>query len=89
MVGRAMAKDLSAKHIVTSTDIDSRALDLLDGIPNLGRALLDVTDHVALARVIEDSDIVLSAVPGFLGMQTMTQVIKNRKDLVDIRNNFV
>ncbi len=84
MVGRAMAKDLSAKHIVTSTDIDSRALDLLDGIPNLGRALLDVTDHGALARVIEDSDIVLSAVPGFLGMQTMTQVIKNRKDLVDI-----
>ncbi len=84
MVGRAMAVDLSEKHHVTSVDIDKNALDLLSGRSNIQTDILDVGDHAALSKAINDKDIVISAVPGFLGLQTMIQVIKLKKNLVDI-----
>jgi lysine 6-dehydrogenase len=84
MVGRAMAVDLSKKHLVTSVDIDKNALDLLSDKRNIQTHNLDVTDKEALAAVIRNFDIVISAVPGFLGLQTMICVIREKKDLVDI-----
>ena len=84
MVGRAMARDLAVRHLVTSADADAGALDKLPDMSNLSKMVLDVTDHDALAEAIRDNDIVLSAVPGFLGLQTMIQVIKQGRDLVDI-----
>jgi lysine 6-dehydrogenase len=84
MVGRAMATDLSKRYQVTSTDIDKNALDLLKGKQNIKTAILDVTDSTALAAAINDHDIVISAVPGYLGRQTMMRVIRQKKDLVDI-----
>jgi saccharopine dehydrogenase-like NADP-dependent oxidoreductase len=84
MVGRAMAWELSKNHRVTSADIDTRALDLLPAGSGIEKVHLDVTDHEALATAIKGADIVISAVPGFLGLQTMEQVIRRKKDLVDI-----
>jgi lysine 6-dehydrogenase len=84
MVGRAMAVDLSKKHFVKSVDLNRNALDLLKERPDIQTGLLDVRDRVALASAIEDFDIVISAVPGFLGMETMVNVIMQKKDLVDI-----
>jgi saccharopine dehydrogenase-like NADP-dependent oxidoreductase len=84
MVGRAMARELSKNHQVTAIDVDPESLDQLDDFPGLRRSLLDVTDPEALSGAITDSDIVVSAVPGFLGLQTMTEVIRRKKDLVDI-----
>lgn len=84
MVGRAMAVELSKKHRVSAADIDTRALDMLPLSTGIQKIHLDVTDHDALASAISGSDIVVSAVPGFLGLQTMEQVIRQRKDLVDI-----
>ena len=84
MVGRAMAIELSKQHKVCSADFDSNALNLLSGKPNIQKIILDVTDNEALAAAINDFDIVISAVPGFLGMQTMMEVINRGKDLVDI-----
>jgi len=84
MVGRAMAIDMSKKHYVKSVDLNRNALDLLKERPNIQTGILDVTDRVALASAIKDFDIVISAVPGFLGMQTMIDVVRQKKDLVDI-----
>ena len=84
MVGRAMAVELSKKHRVTSADIDAKALGMLPESTGIQKIDLDVTDHDALASAISGSDIVISAVPGFLGLQTMEQVIRQKKDLVDI-----
>jgi lysine 6-dehydrogenase len=84
MVGRAMAMDLSRKHQVTSVDVDKNALLALSHKPNIQTLILDVTDQTALAGAIHDFDLVVSAVPGFLGLQTMLQVIRQKKDLVDI-----
>lgn len=84
MVGKAMASDLAKKHEVTSADIDAGALQPLAGRPNIHTAVLDVTDEAALSSAVSGFDLVISAVPGFLGMQTMEKVIKQKKDLVDI-----
>lgn len=84
MVGRAMAVELSKKHRVSAADIDAKALGMLPDSTGIQKIHLDVTDHDALASAISGSDIVVSAVPGFLGLQTMEQVIRQRKDLVDI-----
>jgi len=84
MVGRAMAVELSKKYKVTSYDIDRDALDFLEGKSNIVTGLLDVKDGSSLAAAVKDADLVISAVPGFLGMQTMARIIDLSKDLIDI-----
>ena len=84
MVGKAMAIDLSKKHYVKSVDLDSESLKFLSDKYKIETEILDVTNEKALADVIKDFDIVVSAVPGFLGLQTLKTVIKNKKDVVDI-----
>lgn len=84
MVGKAMAIDLSKKYNVKSVDIDKDSLEFLSGNYNIDTEVMDVTNEVILSKAIADFDLVISAVPGFLGLQTIKNVIKNNKDLVDI-----
>ena len=84
MVGKAMAIDLSTKYKVKSVDIDKDSLDFLSNNYEIETEVLDVTNKKALSDAIRYFDLVISAVPGFLGLQTMKNVIRNKKDLVDI-----
>jgi lysine 6-dehydrogenase len=84
MVGKAMAIDLSKKYKVKSVDIDKDSLYFLSSNYEIETEVLDVTNEAILSKAIADFDLVISAVPGFLGLQTMKSVIKNKKDLVDI-----
>lgn len=84
MVGKAMAIDLAKKHYVKSVDIDSESLKFLSEKYKIDTEILDVTNEKMLVNAIKDFDIVVSAVPGFLGLQTLKTVIKNKKDIVDI-----
>jgi lysine 6-dehydrogenase len=84
MVGKAMAIDLSKKYKVKSVDVDKESLDFLSNNYPIETEIIDVTNEASLSKVISDFDLVVSAVPGFLGLQTMKTVIKSKKDLVDI-----
>jgi lysine 6-dehydrogenase len=84
MVGKTMAIDLVKKYDVTSADIDENALSFLSGKYNIKTQILNVKDKDKLASVISDFDLVISAVPGFLGFETMKSIILNKKDLIDI-----
>lgn len=84
MIGRTMAIDLAKKHSVTSADIEKEALALLPEKDNITKIILDVTDYTLLKKLLKDTDLVISAVPGFLGMQTMKHVIEQKKNLIDI-----
>lgn len=84
MVGKAMAIDLSKKHKVKSVDIDQDALNFLSSNYAIETEYLDVTDEKKLSAVMYNFDLVISAVPGFLGYQTMKNIIRNKKNLVDI-----
>ncbi|MFP4025726.1 MAG: saccharopine dehydrogenase family protein [Thiohalospira sp.] len=84
MVGKAMAIDLSKKYKVKSIDIDSDALKFLSSHYPIETEQLDVDHEKKLSDAIKDFDLVISAVPGFLGYQIMKNVILNKKNLVDI-----
>ena len=83
LVGKAMAIDLSEKFDVLATDINEEALASLKK-RGIKVQQLDFGDAAALTSMIRPFDIVVGAVPGFMGLQTVRTVIEAGKDMVDI-----
>lgn len=83
LVGKAMAIDLAKDHDVTSADISQEALDAMKthGIKKLK---VDLSDTEGLRSLVEPFDLVIGAVPGFLGFRTARTVIEAKKNMVDI-----
>jgi lysine 6-dehydrogenase len=84
MVGRAMAIDLSARHHVTSADINKDALGRLEKENRLQTICMDVSDKAVLQKTMAGYDLVVSAVPGFLGFRTVLAAIECGKNVLDI-----
>ena len=84
MVGRAIALDLAKSHQVTATDIDEVALRELGGTGEVETLSLDVTEEDRLASAIAGHDLVISAVPGFLGFETLRTIVDGGRNVVDI-----
>lgn len=81
LVGGVMAKDLAKNHTVTSVDISQNNLDRLSGINTI---CTDIANTENLQKIITDCDLVVGAVPGFMGYQMMKNVIESGKNIVDI-----
>ena len=81
LVGGVMAKDLAKNHTVTSIDISQKNLDKLNGINTI---CADVANTQTLQHLIKDCDLVVGAVPGFMGYKMMKDVIEAGKNIVDI-----
>lgn len=83
LVGAVMAIDLKDSFEVTSVDISEESLSKLSfqGI-NIIKADLSNPDEIK--RVIADADIVVGAVPGFMGYKMLQAVLEAGKDIVDI-----
>ena len=85
MVGSAMAIDLAKNHQVTSADLNLRSLEKIKtNQPNISALQIDVTQTDKLHEIIQPFDLVICAVPGFLGYQTLKTIIEAKKDVVDI-----
>ena len=84
MVGRAMAIDLSKHNDVLSIDRDTKALNLLSGLTNLETKQADLSKATVIQNSISEADIVVGAVPGFMGFETLKTVLKAKKNIVDI-----
>lgn len=85
MVGSTIAIDLSKKHQITLTDFNQDALKKAQGKCNsLSTQLLDVTDKKVLQYTIKKFDLVVCAVPGFLGFETLKAIIEAEMNVVDI-----
>ena len=84
MVGRAMAIDLSKHNDVLSIDRDTKALNLLSGLTNLETKQADLSKSDVIQNSISEADIVVGAVPGFMGFETLKTVLKAKKNIVDI-----
>ncbi|RLE32223.1 MAG: saccharopine dehydrogenase [Acidobacteria bacterium] len=84
MVGRAIAIDLAKKYNVVSADICEESLKKLEKIENIETTLSDLSNKKNINNLIKDADIVVSAVPGFMGFETLKTIIKSGKDVVDI-----
>jgi saccharopine dehydrogenase-like NADP-dependent oxidoreductase len=85
MVGSAMAIDLAKQHQVTLTDLSPVVLaGVRKKQSDLKTRPLDVTDKNELQRVIRQHDLVISAVPGFLGFETLKSIIEAGRNVIDI-----
>src|SRR5687767_2493593 len=83
LVGKAIALDLAKAFDVTSIDINDEALQGLQKHGVTTRKA-DITDSKQLAGLVEPFDLVVGAVPGFLGLQTARTIIEAGKNMVDI-----
>jgi saccharopine dehydrogenase-like NADP-dependent oxidoreductase len=82
-VGAAMAKDLAPDFRVTVADVNQGALDRILGA-GLGARKADLSSPDGVKAAVADADLVVGAVPGFMGFGTMRSVLEAGKDIVDI-----
>jgi saccharopine dehydrogenase-like NADP-dependent oxidoreductase len=86
LVGGAIARDLALEpgYKVLAVDSNQAALDRLRKDSEVSVKQADLQDSLILRTVIGDADLVVSAVPGFMGFDALRQVIDAGKDVVDI-----
>ena len=83
LVGKAIALDLGKNFDVTSVDINEEALKALEE-QGIRTHKGDLNSHEQLRAFVQPFDLVIGAVPGFMGFQTVRSVIEAGKNMVDI-----
>jgi len=86
LVGGPMALDLAEdKDInVSVADVSEKTLAKFKSHPGIQTVQQDLSDREALKTLVSGFDMVISAVPGFLGYKTLETIIKAGKNVVDI-----
>jgi lysine 6-dehydrogenase len=86
LVGSPMAMDIAGdkKFNVTLVDIDKKKLDLVDPKYQIHKVVSDLSIQKNITSLISDQDMVINAVPGFMGFETLKSIIESGKDVVDI-----
>lgn len=85
MVGSAMAIDMAKNHHVTLTDLSPAVLaNVKQKCSSLTTQQLDVTNKKELQSIIKQHDLVICAVPGFLGYETLKTIIEAGMNVIDI-----
>ncbi|NMB99218.1 MAG: saccharopine dehydrogenase [Thermoanaerobaculaceae bacterium] len=84
-VGNAIARDLhSDKNLkVEVFDNSQRALDFLKE-KGIKTKKCDLNSKAGIEKAVKDADLVVGALPGFMGFQCVKNVIFCKKDIVDI-----
>jgi len=83
LVGKAMAIDLAKSFDVTGVDLNDEALAALQ-VRGIKTIKADLSDINLLASIVSKFDLVIGAVPGFMGLQTALTVAEVGKNMVDI-----
>ena len=83
LVGKAIALDLAKTYDVTSIDINVEALQELEK-KSVKTLQIDFSNEHDLKSAITPADLVVGAVPGFMGFRTVQSVIESGKNMVDI-----
>ena len=86
LVGRPMAIDLAKERLfkVTVADVSTKNLDKISDDLPVRKIVKDLADPEQIKNLLKDCDLVLSAVPGFMGFNTLKEIIKAGKNVVDI-----
>jgi len=86
LVGAPMAMDLAAdkRFRVTVADISAEALKKVATKAKVTTCRADLSEVRQVKKLAREADMVVNAVPGFLGYQTLKAVIESKKNAVDI-----
>jgi len=84
-IGKTISLDLSLHHNVCAIDVDTSALkSLKKQNKSISTLRLDIQKQKNLSRLLKPAEIVVNAVPGFMGFQTLEKIIRSKKNAVDI-----
>ncbi len=85
MVGRAMAIDLAHNYNVTSFDKSIENLQILQ-VKNSGIETreMDLSDYIKYKETFSSFDLLITAVPGFMGFAVLKAAIEAGKNVADI-----
>ncbi|MDH5434321.1 MAG: saccharopine dehydrogenase NADP-binding domain-containing protein [Gammaproteobacteria bacterium] len=85
MIGSAVALDLAEKHKVTTIDVNKKALSDVQAKNSAVETLVyDLQQNEDYTDVLAPFDLVVCAVPGFFGFETLKKVLSAKKSVVDI-----
>ncbi len=84
LVGSAIARDLAAEFTVTAVDLNPQALDKLAQTAPVQTVQADLRRPGTVAAIAADADLVVCAVPGWMGFDTLRQIIESGRPVVDI-----
>lgn len=84
MVGSAMVADLSKDYEVTCADISSDLLSDISKKLSVQTLKCDFSNFQEVKKIISPFDLVIGAVPGFLGFEVLKTIIESGKNVVDI-----
>jgi len=86
LVGRPMALDLANDESfnVTVADINLKNLKKIPTALPIKKMQKDLSNPDQLKSLFKKADIVVNAVPGFMGFNTLKEIIKAKKNVVDI-----
>jgi saccharopine dehydrogenase-like NADP-dependent oxidoreductase len=86
LVGNAIIRDLAADKVfeILAVDLDQGALNRLEGTPGVKTHQANLTKKGTIKKLTKDFDLVISAVPGFMGFQVLEEIIQSGKNVVDI-----
>ncbi len=86
LVGTPMAIDLAkdSGFDVTVADINKDALNKIKNKYSISTIQKDLTDSQSIKEIVKGFDVVLNAIPGFMGYNTLKTIIESGKDVVDI-----
>ena len=86
LVGGAIAMDLAADSAISvaAVDRDPALLERLRQRADVRVLCADLSKPADLGKAIADADLVVSAVPGAIGFQTLRELIDAGKNVVDI-----
>lgn len=85
LVGKAMALDLTAEPGFDITAVDFRN-EPLEELARAGVAVVrkDLSRPAEVSEIVRDYELVINALPGFLGFQTLKACLEAGKNVVDI-----
>ncbi len=84
LMGSAIAADLSSDFNVTAADLNRDALERTGRKHGIKTLTADLSDSSALRSAVKGADIVVGALPGFMGHNMIKTLIPEKKDIVDI-----
>ena len=84
LVGKAIIVDLCKRHNVIAVDVDKNNLSKLKPHSNVKTIEADLTHADNINKIIRNADLVIGAVPGFIGFNVVKAVIEAGKNIIDI-----
>ena len=84
MVGSTIAADLMSDFDVVLADVDAKRLEQVRHQIGAEVVTADLSDAATIGRLVADFDIVLGALPSYLGLAALAAVIRAGKNCCDI-----